>query len=347
MLGGAAYGTQFPHTKNAAMWSFAAFALGMTAAKFADTGLFVWLVAALVFAVLAISFRKRRAAAVLAMAAFTAAGGAAYNFELRSITPERIREIYDTGRIASAEPVEVEGVLAAGVEPRYDGIEFLLAVEKLTYKGEEMPAAGNVRLFLTTEPLPGSDPPAQLERELKYGSRIRVAVRLTRDDGYLNPGITPRRDVMDSQGIDAGGHIKSALLIEHLADESVFLPIAWGFAARTAMIDEYRRTLSPEAAGIMSAMTLGDKYLLDKRTADVFREGGTFHILVISGLHITFIGGLLMLIVRSISRNRWFHFAVVSSGLWVYCIAVGGDPPVVRAALRYCSDTPYIAVARC
>jgi competence protein ComEC len=324
-----------PRKKNAAMWSFAAFVFGITAAKSAFNDLTVWLIAAMTLAVAAFALRKTRAFGLMFLAAFSAAGGAAFSYEFRSVTPDRIRYIYDTGRIESGEPVEIEGVLSAGPEPRFDGIEFPVRVEKLAYKSEEMPASGVVRLFLRTEPLPGEEPPEQLERPLIYGSRIRVAVRLIRDDGYLNPGITPRREILDSQGIDAVGSVKSALLIEHLADESVFLPLAWGYAARTAMIDEYRRSLGPEAAGIMSAMTLGDKYLLDKRTAEVFREGGTFHILVISGLHITFIGGLLMLIVRRLSRNRWFHFAVVSSGLWIYTIAVGADPPVVRAALMF------------
>lgn len=317
------------------MWSFAAFVFGITSAKFAFHDLTIWLVAAVILALAAFALRKTRAFGMIFLAVFAAAGGAAYSWELSSVTPERIRYIYDIGRIESGEPVEIEGVLNAGPEPRFDGIEFPVRVEKLIYKGVEMPAAGVVRLFLTTEPLPGKDPPEQLERPLIYGSRIRVALTLIRDDGYLNPGITPRREILDSQGIDAVGSVKSALLIEHLADESVFLPLAWGYAARTAMIDEYRRSLSPEAAGIMSAMTLGDKYLLDKRTADVFREGGTFHILVISGLHITFIGGLLMLIVRRLSRNRWFHFFAVSSGLCIYAVAVGSDPPVVRAALMF------------
>lgn len=327
--------SELPLTKTPAMWSFAAFVLGITAAKFCIQDRTIWLLATVIIALAAFVWRKTRAFGLMLLAAFAAAGGAAYSYEMHSVTPERIRQIYDSGSIGSGEPVEIEGVLNAGPEPRFDGVEFPVRVEKLTYKGEEMPASGVVRLFLTTEPLPGQEPPEQLERPLIYGSRIRVAVRLTRDDGYLNPGITPRREILDSQGIDAVGYVKSALLIEHLADESVFLPLAWGYAARTAMIDEYRRSLSPEAAGIMSAMTLGDKYLLDKRTADVFREGGTFHILVISGLHITFIGGLLMLFFRRLTKNRWLHFAAVSSGLWIYAIAVGADPPVVRAALMF------------
>ena len=83
----------------------------------------------------------------------------------------------------------------------------------------------------------------------------------------------------------------------------------------------------------MVASLLGDRYFLDKDTADLYREGGTFHILVISGLHITFIGGLLLLFVRLFTRNRWLQFGTVMAVLWLYTFAVGVDTPVVRASV--------------
>ncbi len=85
----------------------------------------------------------------------------------------------------------------------------------------------------------------------------------------------------------------------------------------------------------MIASLLGNKHFLDKSSAEVFREGGTFHILVISGLHITFIGGLLLLLVRIFARNKLMQFVVVSSFLWIYTIAVGAEVPVVRASLMF------------
>jgi competence protein ComEC len=80
---------------------------------------------------------------------------------------------------------------------------------------------------------------------------------------------------------------------------------------------------------------LGDKYFLDRQTADVFREGGTFHVLVISGLHITFMGGLILLAVRLSTKNRMLQAGIAVSTLWLYGIAVGGEPPVVRACVMF------------
>ena len=80
---------------------------------------------------------------------------------------------------------------------------------------------------------------------------------------------------------------------------------------------------------------LGNRYFLSKQTAEVFREGGTFHVLVISGLHITFIGGLMLLFVQFFTKKRFWQFLLASSFLWVYAIAVGAETPVIRASLMF------------
>jgi len=85
----------------------------------------------------------------------------------------------------------------------------------------------------------------------------------------------------------------------------------------------------------MIASLLGDKHFLDKDTAEVFRDGGTFHVLVISGLHITFIGGLLYWLVGIYTRNRFWQFAIVCGTLWLYTLSVGAEVPVVRAAIMF------------
>ena len=158
---------------------------------------------------------------------------------------------------------------------------------------------------------------------------------LEREDEYLNPGVIRGPEMLDQLGIDARGSIKSPLLIEHIADESVFLPLAWVYDRRARLIRDLTSELSPSAAGIMTASLLGGKHFLDRETAEVFREGGTFHVLVISGLHITFIGGILLLIVRALTRDRWSQFLITNTVLWAYTLAVGADVPVVRAAIMF------------
>ena len=321
----------------------ACFSVGILAGKFASSNLNISLAACAVMAVGAVVFRKGSVATVLIGLAFAAAGVAAFQSETLSVRADRLKVLYDNGSIISGSPVEVEGVLAGRPEPSVDGEFLTMRTDSIRYEGEDRVVSGNVRIFVPTRPSAFDDDNIQDHEadlrsqisNLKYGSRIRVACRLEREDEYLNPGVITKREILDRLGIDATATVKSPLLIEHIADGSVFRPLAWVYDQRATLIDDFRQNLSPSAAGIMTASLLGDKYFLDKGTADLFREGGTFHILVISGLHITFIGGLFLLFLRQFTGNRWLQLGVTTAVLWGYTLAVGADVPVVRAAIMF------------
>lgn len=310
------------------LWLAAAFAAGILSAKVIEMDLKMLFATSAIFAIASIIFHRHTFSGILMLAAFAAVGAALATIETTNISSDRLRVLYDNGTIRSGDAVEVEGVLIGRPESSVDGVFLNLKTDKITYRKSEMKVSGNVRLFLPMTEM-GTDV------DLKYGSRIRAACKLEREDEFLNPGVITKREILDRLGVDATGSIKSQLLVEKLADESVFLPLAWIYDQRARLIDDFKNNLRQPTAGIMIASLLGDKYFLDKNTADLFRDGGTFHILVISGLHITFIGGLLILFLRQLTRNRWFQFIVTTFILWAYTLAVGADLPVVRAAIMF------------
>ncbi|HEX2640432.1 MAG TPA: ComEC/Rec2 family competence protein, partial [Pyrinomonadaceae bacterium] len=155
------------------------------------------------------------------------------------------------------------------------------------------------------------------------------------EEAYVNPGVMGRIESLDRQGIDATGLIKSPLLVEKLDGDLTLAPLIWLRERRQDLIAEFVTLFEPSTAGTLIASLLGDKFFLDKQTADLYRDGGTFHVLVISGLHITFIGGLLLLLVRRLTRRRILEFAAVTSVLWIYTLLVGAEVPVVRASLMF------------
>jgi|CXWL01.1.fsa_nt_gi competence protein ComEC len=317
------------------LWLAVWFAVGILIAKVLVTDSSVTVVVIVLFAFAAFILRGKVLATVFIAIAFAVLGFLSVQAERRSVRPDRLSVLYDNGTFQSGSPVEVEGVLLGRPEAAVDGEILTLRAEKLRHRGADHMVSGQVRLLALRSPESESSDLRSEISDLKYGSRIRVACILEREDEFLNPGVITRREMLDRLGIDATGSVKSRLLIEHIADESVFLPLAWVYDQRANIIHEFRRNLSPKAAGVMIASLLGNKYFLDKDTADLFRDGGTFHILVISGLHITFIGGILLLIMRQITRNRWLQFAVTNCTLWAYTLAVGADVPVVRAALMF------------
>lgn len=128
------------------------------------------------------------------------------------------------------------------------------------------------------------------ELDLRYGARIRVMTILERSDSFRNPGVSLFTEYLDRKGYDATGFVKSPLLIERLENTRVFLPLAWLYEWRRNLQAEIDSRFSRDTAGVLDAAMLGNRYNLSHSTAERFREGGTFHVLVISGLHITFSG---------------------------------------------------------
>ena len=313
------------------LWLAACFAGGIVIANLID---FDWRIAVgtgIVFA--AGSALSAKQATALLFISFATVGAVSYQIEKGGIAENRLKRIYDEGRIASGDPVELEGVLAARPEPTFDGFILRLNADKIFVKNFGQEVSGQLKIFA---PASSDELKAEYESlELRHGSRIRFACNPEREEKYLNPGVMRRKENLYRQGIDAVATVKSPLLIEKLGDDSVFIPLAFVYDQRAAMIEQFRSKFSVSTAGVLIASLLGDKYFLDKQTADVFREGGTFHILVISGLHITFIGGLTLVFVGLFTKRKLWQFVVAVSFLWAYTLAVGADVPVVRASVMF------------
>ena len=215
--------------------------------------------------------------------------------------------------IPGGQTLVLTGVLDAPPEYARDRVYLSLKVEH-----------GSV--FLVTE---------SLAVDVRYGTRMRVTAKLSRTDNYRNPGVSPLSDYLEGKGYVATGVIKSASSIEILGDAPRFSPLAWLYDWRERLQREIDRRFTPETAGVLDAALLGNRYNLTRATSERFREGGTFHVLVISGLHISFIGAIVLFAVRRITKRRLLQFLIPAGFVWCYSLAVGAEASVVRAALMF------------
>ena len=168
---------------------------------------------------------------------------------------------------------------------------------------------------------------------LRYGTRIRVTARLTRTDNYRNPGVSSLSEYLDRKGYAAMGVIKGDIV--RVNETRVFPPLAWLYAWRERVQSEIDSRFAPETAGVLDAALLGNRYNLTRSISERFREGGTFHVLVISGLHISFIGAIVLLALRRLTKRRLLLFVIPAGFVWCYSLAVGAEASVVRAALMF------------
>jgi competence protein ComEC len=233
----------------------------------------------------------------------------------------------------SGEPLTLIGVLNGPPEFARDRLYLTLRVERILINGAETLASGHVSLLALYRSATAEQEYRNLN--LCYGARIRVTVTLNRTDSYRNPGVSPLSEYLDRKSYDATGVVKSAAAITRLGDASVFPPLTWLYAWRERLQRQIDSRFAPETAGILDAALLGNRYNLSRATSERFREGGTFHVLVISGLHISFIGAVVLLLIRRLTRKPTLQFLFPLTVVWGYSFAVGAEASVIRAALMF------------
>ena len=105
--------------------------------------------------------------------------------------------------------------------------------------------------------------------------------------------------------------------------------------ARRAAGAPDRRSMPPgPERGLVLAMVLGDRSELDEATAEAFRASGTYHVLALSGAQVALVAGLIVGgAAPAAGRPVDSRPSVTSAAVWLYALLVGGDVPIVRAAL--------------
>ena len=302
-----------------------AFSVGICAATYWPTRLTFALVAGAVCSIVSVIFviKKRRALAGLGllMALF-------FVGQVLAVLEKRSAELSDVRGVAG-KTLTLTGVLDGPPEFARDRVYLSLRVERVG----EVNGSGRVSLLAPFRT-------AAIEHEyralqLRYGARIQVTTTLDRTGNYRNPGVSPLSEYLDRRDFDATGIVRNPASIVRLDDAPVFRPLAWLYDWRERLQRTIDSRFSPETAGVLDAALLGNRYNLSRDASERFREGGTFHVLVISGLHISFIGGVVFLVVRRVTNRRLVQFVLPAIVVWAYSFAVGAEESVIRAALMF------------
>ena len=242
-----------------------------------------------------------------------------------------LKAAYEAGRINPENPVEIEGELDRSPEPAPDAYYLDLNTEALRGDSGVESVTGRVRLMV---PLSTPDAKSQFERlDLDFGARLRVRVRLEQPRVYHNPGSPDFNAILESQGYQLKGVVRSPLSIEKLGQASVNPVLSSLFRWRQQLMRAIDLHFKAPVAGTLKAMLMDNRYFLDSETVDRLREGGTFHIISISGMHVGIIALALLGGMSSERRRRRWWLLIVLAVLWAYAVMVGLAPPVTRATL--------------
>jgi competence protein ComEC len=166
---------------------------------------------------------------------------------------------------------------------------------------------------------------------LNSGERWRLAVKLKRPGGLLNPDAFDYEAWLLAQRIGATGTVKDG---QRLAEASW----AWRDSIR-------QRLLEMDAqgrGGALAALVLGDGSGLSREDWQTLQDTGTVHLLVISGQHIGLLAAVMYLLVAGLARFglwplRWpwlpWACGLAFAAALGYGVLAGFEVPVQRACV--------------
>lgn len=213
----------------------------------------------------------------------------------------------------------------------------------------QIPAAGVVRITVRW-------PDSATAQPFGCGQRLRAALRLLPPETYHDPGAWSRADYLLDQGVTASATVQ-ADRVERLAQKQRFgdrpWPLNWKRVSAFAhcRVSSWQHAtsarllalpaamhwlpaglrLSHDDAVMLAAMVTGDRTSLTRGLRAGFERTGSFHMLVVSGLHLAIVAGCLFWITRRLRVPRVPATLLTIAASFGYALFTGFATPVQRS----------------
>ena len=106
---------------------------------------------------------------------------------------------------------------------------------------------------------------------------------------------------------------------------------------RTNLEERLKTPLRESEFGLPLALLTGNRSHLDAKTINDFRASGLAHLLAISGLHVSLVGGFAMTLSTVLFGKRHGLYLLMPVCLvLLYAALAGFAPPITRAAIMFC-----------
>ena len=206
-----------------------------------------------------------------------------------------------------------------GYEIELSGVEFEATLH---------PARGGLRLSFTARP-DGEPPP-----ELHAGEEVAVLTEAKRPQVFRDEGAFERRAYLAQQNIELLATLRAPELIERIGSPTPSIGTILA-KARRRLRDEIDELFAgtPQVAGVLRAMLLGDRSFVDRAEAADFQKTGVFHVLVVAGLHVGALAFALYWVGRKLRLSRVWTMLFTLTMLGAYVAVVEQRAPVLRAAM--------------
>jgi competence protein ComEC len=207
------------------------------------------------------------------------------------------------------------------------------SVEDMTpYLDWMQPLSGGARVTLSGEP-----------RALRCGDIVEVPLRLRTPDRYRDPGAWSYADELLTEGIGvfASAHSDRVQVVNSAPPSwrcRLFAAQSWGSAHLQSLLDSPANArlpsslrLSSDDAAMLNAMIFGDRSGLTASLREGFERTGTFHLFVVSGLHVALVAAALFWLLRRIRLPQSAAVLLTIILTTGYALLTGFGLPAQRA----------------
>ena len=208
------------------------------------------------------------------------------------------------------------------------------AVEEVTPETSAMvPATGGVRVQVYGEGAPA----------IECGDRVRMPLRMKTPERYRDPGAFQYADLLAGQGIAARASVGAdGLEVLGAGAPTMACKLAaaqgWASGRLLGFADSAANgrmpmwlQLSRADASMLDAMLFGDRAGLSHTLRVGFERTGSFHLFVVSGLHIALLAGAVYWGLRRLRMPEWATTVLTIAAATAYAAVTGFGQPAQRS----------------
>jgi competence protein ComEC len=264
------------------------------------------------------------AIAIGALFAGLSLGGAAAE---RAYQPSLLRWYTSLPAARAEEPWVLEGTLREDAAATAYGTSLSVDVDRIALPGPTTRRiAGGTRLSVT-----GTLAIDRLS-EWRAGRRVRLPALLRIPLVYRNPGAPDDGRGLARRGVVLVGAAKSGALVEVIAHASALREAAgsaraWARANLAACVGRW----SSRSGAVATAIIVGDRTGLSAADERRLQEGGTYHVIAISGGNIAILTAILLVGARVLRVPRRAAAGLAIAALLFYAEITGAPASVARA----------------
>jgi competence protein ComEC len=212
-------------------------------------------------------------------------------------------------------------------EKKSTSCSFKAKIVNIAVDGEQYSPHGSLMLYFMSDTLPSRWQP---------GDRLTVYITPKSTENNGNPCEFDYRRYLEGQGVRYLGFFRAGDIIEYQPAGRLTMRERSLVVAHSMIRAFEKAGLEGEELGLVTALTIGDKDLIDKEQLTTFSRSGAMHIMAVSGLHVGMISlGLSFLLFFLRGKFGIMKSVIIITALWGFAFITGMSPSVLRATIMF------------